>query len=314
MNRATNPQKHAKTRKVIFATATACALLLGFSAPARADVPEGGIANSVYKFVASPDTSVGTNDWNCKPTAEHPNPVILIPGTFFNHGATFVKMAPRLKNSGYCVFALNYGFTPASLGRMSGLAPVESSVAELAAFVDRVRTATGASKVDMIGWSQGGLLPIAYIKQAGGGDKVAHYVGWAQSSNGTTGSGLDSLSKAIGALGFIPPQYAVLNAQGVQDQFAGSPFITNLASIPLPAGPKYTSIFSTYDELLPPYTNGVLPAPAHNVHIQDYCPFDLTGHIGMYLDDPTLQFTMNALNDGPSNFRPSCRGYGTPFL
>lgn len=295
------------------AVLSVCALL-GASAPAQAaSIREGNLADSLVKYTAAPNSTAGANDWGCKPTAEHPNPVILIPGTFYNHGATFVKAAPRLKNAGYCVFALNYGRTPASLGRLSGLAPIPTSVDELARFVDRVRASTGAAKVDMIGWSQGGLLPIAYVKQGGGAEKVAHYVGWATSANGTTLSGLGTLATAIGNLGLGDLALDQLNVQGVRDQGTGSPYIAALRATALPAGPSYTSIYTKYDRVITPYTNSALPAPARNLVVQDYCPFDYTGHIGIYLDDPTLQLTMNALDDGPTTFRPSCVRSGGPF-
>ena len=308
------PRLTSRVTTTAIAIASVVALILGATAPANAADREGNLADSIFKFTAAPNRSAGANDWTCQPTAQHPNPVILIPGTLYNHGATFVKTAPRLKNAGYCVFALNYGFTPASLGRLSGLAPVSSSVDELAQFVDRVRAATGATKVDMVGWSQGGLLPIAYIKQRGGADKVAHYVGWATSANGSSISGLGTLVGSIGILGFGNLALNLHDVQGVRDQLTGSDYVTALKAIPLPAGPKYTSIYSKHDSVITPYANSALPAPAHNVRIQDYCPFDLTGHIGIYLDDPTLQFTMNALNDGPTGFRPTCKGYGSPFL
>lgn len=290
------------------------ALVVGLVAPAQAStIREGNLVDSLARFKLAPDSTAGANDWSCRPTARHPNPVILVPGTFFNHGGTFVKAGPRLKNAGYCVFALNYGFTPASLGRLSGLAAIPTSVDQLASFVDRVRASTGAAKVDLVGWSQGGLLPIAYIKQRGGADKVAHYVGWANSANGTTLNGLGLLATGIGSLGLGDAALDQLDVQGLRDQATGSPYIKALKATPLPAGPSYTSIFSRYDRVITPYTNSILPAPARNLLVQRYCPFDLTGHLGIYLDDPTLQLTMNALDDGPSSFRPRCRGFGSPL-
>ena len=38
----------------------------------------------------------------------HP-PVVLIHGTFANTRRAFSSLAPVLKDSGYCLFAMNYG-------------------------------------------------------------------------------------------------------------------------------------------------------------------------------------------------------------
>ena len=42
------------------------------------------------------------------------------------------------------------------------------TVIELAEFVDRVREATGAETVDLIGYSQGTIMPAVYVNDLGG--------------------------------------------------------------------------------------------------------------------------------------------------
>jgi triacylglycerol lipase len=49
----------------------------------------------------------GANDWSCKPTAEHPYPIVLVHETASTAELDWIDLAPYLKNQGYCVFALS---------------------------------------------------------------------------------------------------------------------------------------------------------------------------------------------------------------
>lgn len=293
------------------------ALVATTTMPAQAAIPEGGLVLAGYNYVAAPNSLAGGNDWSCKPTAAHPNPVILLPGTFANIGANFVRLSPRLKNNGYCVFGFTHGLSAASLGRLGGLAPLKTAAAELDAFVERVQTATGAAKVDIVGHSGGGNAPIWYIKKMGGASEVAHYVGWAPSSRGTNVNGLVDLGKSLGLLGFVTGLADVLQFPGVIDQTYTSDYTKELWADgnQVPAGPKYTVIATKRDFVVTPYTSQALSGPGvNNIVLQDKCPWDQAGHVGVFLDGPTLEMTLNALADGPANFQPRCRDYGPQFI
>ena len=82
----------------------------------------------------------GANDWTCRPSAAHPLPVVLVPGTFESMAKNWSTLSPVLKTAGYCVFSLDYGVT----NGVPATGPVPDSAKELAAFVDRVLTATRA--------------------------------------------------------------------------------------------------------------------------------------------------------------------------
>lgn len=319
MTRSARPSRRRIRLAAAGATLAAGSLAVSTAAPAEAaELPEGGVGTALAKFVAAPNSTAGANDWTCKPSAEHPNPVVLLPGTFFNHGANFVKAGPRLKNKGFCTFALNYGQTAVSAGRVGGLGSVKASAGQLDAFVTKVLNATGAQKVDFIGHSQGGNVPIWWIKKMGGASKTAHYVGWAPSSRGTSLNGIVTLADALRVMGFVTGVSEVGQFPGVIDQTRSSDYTNELfpnGSSDVPAGPNYTVISTKDDRVVTPYTSQALSgADVNNIVLQDKCPLDHAGHIGLFNDDPTLQMTLNALTDGPKDFQPKCTGYGVQFL
>jgi triacylglycerol esterase/lipase EstA (alpha/beta hydrolase family) len=311
MTRTTRP---ARLRlAALGATLAAGALAVSTAAPAQAaELPEGGLTESLANYAAAPSTVRGANDFTCKPSAEHPNPVVLVPGTFTNMGASFIKMAPRLKNAGYCVYSLNYGMTLASFGRAGGLGPIKDSAKQLAAFVAKVRASTGAAKVDIVGHSQGGSVPMWWMKKMGGASQVAHYVGWAPSSHGTSLSGVVNLGHALNVMGFVTGLAAFGQFPGAIDQTYSSQYTKDLWADGnrVPSGPKYTVVMTKYDKVVTPYqTQSLEGDDVNNVLLQERCPTNQTGHTFMYLDHPTLQLTMNALQDGPKSFRPTCTGF-----
>src|ERR1700735_5509967 len=51
----------------------------------------------------------GADNFACKPSAAHPNPVVLVHGTLANMDDNWQAASPILANHGYCVFAFNYG-------------------------------------------------------------------------------------------------------------------------------------------------------------------------------------------------------------
>ncbi|WP_446664733.1 esterase/lipase family protein [Flexivirga sp. B27] len=293
----------AGTAAALFATAAAPA------AHAESTLPIGNLGDAAAGYLFHPNSSPGMNDWDCKPSAAHPDPVVLLSGTFANIGSNFVALAPMLKNAGYCVYGTNFGMTWLSAGRVGGLDTETASGNQVSAFIDKVLASTGAQKVDIVGHSQGGSMGINYVKLHDGGNKVGTYVGWGQSANGTTLSGIQTLGKSLGVLGIVNLGFEVFGAPGLRDQQVDSDYTKRTTAIPLPQGPKYVTIQTKYDHVVTPYTTQSLPG-AQNIVVQDLCPTDNVGHVGFFLDSPTLQLTMNALGGGPADFKPSCTGFG----
>ncbi|WP_406509279.1 esterase/lipase family protein [Streptomyces sp. NBC_00212] len=226
--------------------------------------------------------SSGWNDYSCKPSAAHPRPVVLVHGTFGNGTDNWLALAPYLVNRGYCVFSLDYGQLP-GVPLFDGLGPIDKSAAQLATFVDKVLAATGTSKADLVGHSQGGMMPRWYLKFLGGASKVNALVGIAPDNHGTTLDGLTQL------LPYFPGAQDLLTlaTPGLADQMAGSAFVTKLNqggdTVP---GVHYTVIATKYDEVVTPYRSQFLDGPdVNNVLIQDKCTLDLSEHVAIGLTD-----------------------------
>ncbi|MFE3827585.1 esterase/lipase family protein [Streptomyces sp. NPDC059092] len=231
---------------------------------------------------AAAAVSSGWNDYACKPSAAHPRPVVLVHGTFANSVDNWLGLAPYLVNRGYCVFSLDYGQLP-GIPVLNGLGPIDASAAQLATYVDKVLAATGAPKADLVGHSQGGMMPRYYLKFLGGAAKVNALVGIAPSNRGTTLLGLTKL------LEYFPGAADLLTEKtpALADQIVGSPFLTKLnAGGDTVPGVRYTVISTRYDEIVTPYRSQFLTGPdVRNVLIQDLCAVDVSEHATLGLVD-----------------------------
>jgi triacylglycerol esterase/lipase EstA (alpha/beta hydrolase family) len=280
------------------------ALFAAVAAPARADLPV--IYNGIYGYAQTHPTASppGANDWTCKPTAAHPQPVVLVHGTFADMSNSWQATSPLLKNNGYCVFALNYGdYNGSGAIGVYGVDDIPTSAQELSAFVDKVRAATGAAEVDIVGHSQGGMMPRYYLKYLGGAAKVRALVGLSPSNHGTTLNGLFVLSN------FFPGanQFTGALCPACEQQRAGSAFITELNSggetVP---GVAYTVIQTRYDTVVTPYTSAFLSGPnVRNILLQNQCILDFGDHLSMPYDHIAAADVLTALD--PANPRkPLC--------
>ena len=90
-------------------------------------------------------------------------------------------------------------------------------------------------------------------------------------------------------------------------QEVGSSFLANLnAGGDTVPGVTYTVIESKYDEVVTPYTSAFLSGPnVKNITIQNQCPLDFDGHIGIAYDHIALQDMLNALDPAHTS-NPFC--------
>ncbi|WP_433634088.1 esterase/lipase family protein [Nocardia sp. CA-120079] len=274
--------------------------------------PETTTALAAFAYgLAHPDVApAGANRWDCTPSAEHPNPVVLLHGTWLNAFDTFAYLSPQLARAGFCVFAFNFGRSGlmegggigAVLPGRYGVGPMAESSRQLADFVDRVRAATGAEKVDIVGHSQGGTVANQYLKFDGGADKVGKLVTFGATHHGTSLMGIALLGRAINnlgvnILGFYEPIVGLSNIE----QAVGSSFYARLnANGDTVPGVDYTVVGSRYDEVTNPYNWTFLQAgpdaAVDNITLQDGCEQDLSDHLTMMYSPRSASIALEALD------------------
>ncbi|MET9512980.1 alpha/beta fold hydrolase [Streptomyces flavidovirens] len=244
----------------------------------------------------TPAPTSGWNDYSCKPSAAHPRPVVLVHGTFGNSVDNWLGLAPYLVKRGYCVFSLDYGQLP-DVPFFHGLGPIDKSAQQLDTFVDHVLATTGAPEADLVGHSQGGMMPRHYLKFLGGADEVNALIGIAPDNHGTTLLGLTKLLPRFPGVGDL----LTTKTPSLADQIAGSAFLTRLNeggdTVP---GVRYTVIATRYDQVVTPYRSQFLDGPGvRNVLLQDLCPVDLSEHVAIGLIDRiAFHEVANALDPG----------------
>jgi triacylglycerol lipase len=274
-------------------------------------VPYDFLGEAIVSASGGPNTPPpGSNIWSCKPSVAHPYPVILVHGLFANQADNWQTLAPLLADNGYCVFSLTYGNTlPSSppFDYIGGLAPMQQSALVLGAFVDKVLAATGAPKVDLVGHSEGATMPYWYLKFDGGAAKVAKMVGMSPVVHGTDITGPALVDQLVNELGLSPVEAAAISGEcGSCLEFQPtSPFIQWLDAngITQPSV-TYTQIVTHYDELVVPYTSGIIDAPnSTNIVLQNQCPTDFSDHLEIASDPVAMQDVLNALD--PAEAKPA---------
>lgn len=306
----------------VIGTAIAAALPTALAAPASAATPTSGppqpnFATAFAYTQPLPEISPpGANDWSCKPTAAHPRAVVLVHGTFENRYDNWAYVAPKLKAAGYCVFALNYGNDPSSIvGKdpaVKATGDIPTSARELSTYVDRVLAATGTKQVDIVGHSQGGVVPRAYLKYDGGANrtdpsknKVRRLVTLGATNHGTTLSGIATLAAQFRLLG--AGQILLGKAAIQQTKTADFSRTLNAGGETFP-GIGYTVIGTRYDEISTPYADTFLTAgpgaSVNNVTLQNGCEIDLADHLSLTYDPRALQLILNALDPSHAKALP----------
>ncbi|WP_109509045.1 esterase/lipase family protein [Nocardioides speluncae] len=193
------------------------------------------------------------------------DPVIVVAG----FGSPAIGAWPLAKRIGFATGAETY----TSVGsRYSGLGSIVDGAKDLAVLVDNVLEETGASQVDLVGISMGGLTARQYIKFEGGDGKVDRIATVVTPNYGTNRA---SLAEYLDCVGIAPCKQMAI----------GSDFLKALNGDDDTYGSATYATFRTnWDEVVVPIDSVKLNSGATNVFYQDHCPFRFTEHLLAALD------------------------------
>lgn len=253
------------------------------------------VANPVPADNSAP--SFKHNDFSCK-SASHPDPVILLHGL----GATYYEDINFLENylqtKGFCTFSITYGAYD-GFPLVGGLKPIAESSAQIAAFINEVKEKTGASKVNLVGHSEGAFQTLYTAKFGGVASSIDTITAIAPPTHGTSFANLvklgtlllggrDNLDNIIKKVGCGACDDLVTDGGAIKKLNDGKPIAQ--------PGNTVTIIASRYDELVTPTkTSFVGEDGVNNIYVQDYCPLDPVGHIGEAYDTNVWNLVLNSL-------------------
>ncbi|MET9268584.1 alpha/beta fold hydrolase [Kribbella sp. NPDC003557] len=279
---------------------TATVLLAAFLCAATLSAPAGAV------------TSAGFDDWDCKPSAAHPNPLVLLHGLGGNGPGNYSYLGSFLAAKGYCAFTLTYGQATPEIP-VGGTVSIAESSKEIAAFVRRVRQATGAAKVDIVGHSEGGFQSIYGPKVLGYAGQVGKVVALAPPTHGTTFGGLVSVGDYLGLGPLVDQVLRQFGCPACDELIVGGAAVAKLTAGPIAQpGVKYTMIASRFDALVTPHETSFIREPGvANLYVQNSCPLDPVGHVGLAFDPTVAQLVANALD--PAHAKPVVCAFGPPL-
>ncbi len=214
-------------------------------------------------------------------------PILLVPGTTLNPTTDFSwnwEPALAAQNWPYCTIDL-----PGN-----GMGNIETAAQYVVSAI-RTMHAESGTKIDIVGHSQGGMIPRWALRfWPDTRAMVDHVVGLSPSNHGT----LDAT--AICSVGCAPSFW---------QQASNSKFIAALNSrAETFPGISYTNIYTDTDEVVVPNFGPAASSALHtgggqitNVAIQQVCPLDVTEHLGIgTYDNTAYEIAMQALNSSGS--------------
>jgi triacylglycerol lipase len=192
-----------------------------------------------------------------------PGPVLLVPG--YGGSTTGLNaLAVRLQAAGRTTSVFN------PPGDATGDLTVQAQA--LATAAKALLKSSGASSIDVVGYSAGGVVARLWVRDYGGASIARRIVTMGSPQHGTQLAGLaGSLLPADCPVACqqLEPGSSLLNALNAGDE--------------TPAGPTFVSIWSSGDDVVIPPESAVLNG-AVNIEVQSVCPAEKVNHTQLPTD------------------------------
>ena len=207
---------------------------------------------------------------------DRPGPVLLVPGY---GGATegLQVLATKLRRDG------REAVVVATTG--DGKGDLTDQARVLARAANDAMSRSGASSVDVVGYSAGGLVARLWVADLGGARVARRVVTLGSPHHGTD-------IAALGA-GLLPSLCPV----ACQQMAPGSDLLRGL-NAQRPTGPTFVSIWSTVDQVVTPPDSARLDG-ALNLTVQSVCADSTVDHGALPSDPVSSNIVINELAAGP---------------
>ena len=167
-----------------------------------------------------------------------------------------------------------------------GTGDLDATAAHVREVADQAMQDTGASSVDVVGYSAGGVVARLFVRDHGGADITRRVI-----TIGSPHHGSDVAAQVLAATGSCPtacrqmrPDSALLRALNDGDE--------------TPPGPTYVSIWAVDDRVSTPPETARLSGAALNLTVQSVCPDLHPAHGGLPADPVVLALLGSALGTG----------------
>ena len=196
-----------------------------------------------------------------------PGPVVLVPG----YGGAVSDLDPlvaEVRREGRTAVV----FRPSG----DGTGDLRTQAKRLADLVERTLREHGATSVDLVGYSAGGVIARLYVRDEGGATVVRRVLTIGSPQHGT-----DVAQLAKDAVGSCPTacEQLATDSEMVRQLNAGDE---------TPDGPRWVTVRSTSDRIVVPTDTAELDG-AVNLEVQELCPGAATSHGDLPGDPVTLR-------------------------